>query len=159
MYSPKEARADRYIISMAIALIAALGALFVINISFYNGLRYGLVQLDRSEAVGRVTGIRNQGSSNNYEIDFTFQDRRGRTHAGTLYASSVRTGAVVGGQTVIVLYNRFVPRYFMYPSDLDDYRADFFVTLACALVIVLSIFVFFRQQLKYRQFRERMKYY
>ena len=47
MFSPKEAHADRYIIAMAAALLLVFGALFLINISFYNGLRYALLHLDR----------------------------------------------------------------------------------------------------------------
>ena len=76
-----------------------------------------------------------------------------------LYSSPRDPETIKPGAPVTIIYNRFFPQYFMFPYHMDDYRADFFMTLACALFIGLCVVVYVRQQIKYRQFRERMKYY
>ncbi|MEM9104493.1 MAG: hypothetical protein AAGC96_02465 [Pseudomonadota bacterium] len=160
MYAPKEAHEDRYIISAGIAIIVIVGMFVMLQISFYNGLRYALIQMDHVEKNTEVTNIVEGGEKSyfyDYIVYFRYKDDAGNTYRGDKFFFTEPPDFDV--TPISVLYNPLFPQYYMFPEQLDDYEVDFWMSVGFLVVMMLAMIVIAFTVVRYIDFKKRMQRY
>ncbi len=157
MFNPKEAQEDGFILGAVIALLIAAGAFILINISFDNGFRFGLLLQNQTETTGTITGYAKTPAGGDV-VRFKFEDAQGIVHTGEKLLLTGDASGETGGP-IEVVYNQDYPEYYLFPGRVDGARYDFFMTSGLILVIVLCFLYIVYQFVGYVRFKRKMTYY
>lgn len=134
VFAPKEAHEDRYIVTAGIAIVAIVGMLAMLQISFYNGLRYALVEIDHVQKTVKVVDIVEGKDASQFP-----EANEQPAH--------------------LVIYNPRFPQHFIRAKRLTDYKVDFWMSVGFLAVMLVAIIVFAVNIMKYIAFKKRMQRY
>ncbi len=140
----------------------AVTSYVMLNISFINGLKYALIQMDSTDAVARIVEIRKTQEDVRapYIGVVQFEDEKGDIHAGEkIFRDRELNVDNAIGLPVEVIYNPDYPEYFMFPDRLEDFGIDYYVSLTLMFLIGFSLLGIVFSVTKYLKFRKKMKYY
>ena len=161
LFAPKEADEDLYIMTVAIAMITVVAMLAMLQISFYNGFRYALVEIEQIATDGTVNGIIEGGRKDRfrYIARFRYVDSRGNAHFGEKFLGHNYMEPPRIGTRYPIIYNPNLPRYYMFPEDLEDFKFDLRMSLGFFAVMVLAVIIAALTVMKYLKFRQKMYRY